>query len=103
MAGFYIGLAKGGFLSVSSSVDLAAQILDHQKIILLCVNYMFFSIVVTMFLLFLMCLSQISTFALDTSSTLGLLAICFIMMDLVLANYVVDTINLKKELKVQYF
>ncbi len=103
MAGFYLGVAKGGFLAVSSSVDLAAQLVDHQKLILLCVNYLCFSIVVTMFLLFLMCISQISSIALDTYSTLGLMAFCFITMDLVLANYVVDTINMKKEMKMEYF
>ncbi len=94
--------AYGGFLPMTSSADLVAQILDHQKIILLCVNYMLFSIMVTLFLLFLTCLSQVSAFALDMCSSLGFLVMCFVMMNIILANYVVHSINVNADVKIQY-
>ncbi len=97
-----VGVVKCGLLSLSPSVDLAARLLDHQRIILLCVNYMFFSVVVTLFLLMLICLSQMSSVTVDTCSSIGLLIVSFILMDLILANYVVKILNLDSEWRVQY-
>ena len=104
MAGFYLGVSKGG-ISVCIIVcgPCCSDFGSSENHTAMCQLHVVQLYCDCISLLLLMCLSQISTFALDTSSILGLLAVCFIIMNLVLANYVVDTINLKKELKVRFY
>ena len=94
--------AKAPLATTSNSADWAVQVLDQEKLVLLFINYTFFSIIVMTFILFLMCLSQASSITLDAHALMTILAICFIMVNLVVADYLVHAMNMNKELRLLY-
>ena len=81
-------------------VDWMVQVVDHEKLVLLFINYIFFSFIITIFLLFLMCVTQTMSLALDTYTMMRLLAVCFILINIVVANYLVHTMQVNKEVRV---
>ena len=76
------------------------QVVDREKLVLLFINYMFLSFVVMTFLLFLMFITQIMSLALDAYSMMTLMAISFIFINIVVANYLVQTIQMNQEVKI---
>ena len=88
--------------AMSARADWTAQVLDHEKLVLLFINYTFFSIIVMTFILFLMCLTQATSVNIDTYSVMTILAICFIMVNITVADYLVHTMNINKEVKLVY-
>jgi len=79
--------------------DWTGQILDQDRLVLLFVNYIFFSFIVMTFVLFLMCLTQTTSLQLDISSMMSLLTLCFIMGNIILANYLVYTMQVNNEMR----
>ena len=88
---------------LSMRADWTAQVLDQEKLVLLFINYMFFSVIVMTFILFLMCLAQTSSLAMDTHTMMTLLAVCFIMVNIIVADYLVHTMALNNEIKVLFW
>lgn len=78
------------------------QVLDQDKLVLLFINYMFFSIIVMTFILFLMCLTQISSIAIDANTVMTLMAVCFIMVNIIVADYLVHTMNINREVRLLF-
>lgn len=81
-------------------VDWMLQVVDHEKLVLLFINYIFFTFIIMIFLLFLMCITQTMSLALDTYTMMTLLAVSFILINIVVANYLVHTMQVNKEVKV---
>lgn len=88
--------------SISTRADWTAQVLDHEKLVLLFINYTFFSIIVMTFVLFLMCLTQVTSVYLDMHSLMTILAICFIMVNITVADYLVHSMHINREVKLFY-
>lgn len=82
--------------------ELAGHVIDQDRLVLLFINYMFFSVIVMTFVLFLMCLTQTASFALDAHTMMTLLAVCFIMVNLMVADYLVNSMNINKEIRLLF-
>ena len=87
---------------IAMRADWTTQVLDQDKLVLLFINYMFFSVIVMTFMLFLMCLTQLSSVAVDSHTVMTLFAICFIMVNIVVADYLVHTMNINKEVRILF-
>ena len=82
--------------------DWTSQVLDQEKLVVLFINYLFLSIIVMVFMLFLMCLTQMTSFALDFNVVMTLLPICFIITNIVVADYLVNAMNINKEIRILF-
>ena len=87
---------------LTTRADWTAQILDQDKIVVLFINYMFFSVIVLMCMLFLVFLTQIATISLDIYTLMLLLALCFIMTNIIVADYLVHTMLVNRDIKVLF-
>jgi len=79
--------------------DWTTLVLNREAFILLFLNYVFFSLIVLSSLLFLLCLAQSSSPPWNMTTSMTILAFCFVMVNIVLADYVVQTINTKRDFK----
>ncbi|KAH3697874.1 hypothetical protein DPMN_085447 [Dreissena polymorpha] len=79
--------------------DWTTLVLNREAFILIFVNYIFFSLIVLSCLLFLMCLAHSSSPPWSMMTSLTILAFSFVMVNMVLADYVVQTIHSKRDFK----
>lgn len=79
--------------------DWVAHFVNKEGLVLLVVNYAFFSIIVLSCLIFLLCLAHAASPPTDMLTSLMLLALSFVMVNVVLADYVVNTMRTNKELR----
>ena len=84
---------------VSVQSDWNSDILDQEKLVILFINYMFFSVIIMVFMLFLMCLTQLTSFALEFNTVMTLLPVCFIVTNIVIADYLTHTMHINREIK----
>ena len=77
--------------------DLTGQILNQERLLLLCINYVFFSIVMTVFILLVMSFSQMMVITLDIPTAVSLLTVCFLLADITVADYIVQTMKTGRE------
>lgn len=76
--------------------DWAAEITNREGLILLFVNYTFFSVIFLVCLLFMLCLANTTSSPNDLLMSLMLLATSFVLVNVIIADYVVCTIHLRK-------
>ena len=98
----YFALLSRSFTGSLSKAEWAVQVVDQEKLVLLFINYMFFSVIVMTFILFLMCLTQTTSIALDAYTMILVLAVCFIMVNLMVADYLVKTMSINKEIRLVF-
>ena len=79
--------------------DWATLVVNREGFILLFVNYIFFSLIVLSCLLFLLCLAHSTSPPWNIMTSLTILAFSFVMVNMVLADYVVQTIHTKRDFK----
>ena len=87
---------------VGMRADWTTQVLDQDKLVLLFINYMFFSIVVLSFITFLVCIASVSSLDLDIHTLMTLLAVSFIMVNIIVADYLVHTMNINREVRILF-
>lgn len=79
--------------------DLATLVLSRESVILLFVNYLFFSVIVLSCLLFLLCLAHSSSPPWNMATSVTILAFSFVLINVVIAHYVVQTLRTKREFR----
>lgn len=75
------------------------QFVNREALVILCVNYAFFSVVVLSFVLVIMLMTNTSQTQQDLMTSLSMMALSFIFIDLVIANFLVESIRLQTEMK----
>lgn len=75
------------------------QVMNHEALVFLCINYAFFSVVVLSFILFMIILTHTSSSQDDLLTSLAIMATCFIFIDLIVANFLVQTMHMNMEIK----
>ena len=78
------------------------QFVNREALVILCVNYAFFSVVVLSFVLVIMLMTNTSQTHQDLMTSLSMMAFSFIFIDLVIANFLVESIRLQTEIKSMY-
>jgi len=78
------------------------QFVNREALVILCVNYAFFSVVVLSFVLVIMLMTHTSHTYQDLMTSLSMMALSFIFIDLIIANFLVESIRLQTELKALY-
>ena len=78
------------------------QVVNREALVILCVNYAFFSVIVLSFVLVIMLLTNTSQTNHDLVSSLSMMALSFIFIDLIIANFLVESIRLQTEIKYRY-
>ncbi|KAI0214392.1 hypothetical protein LSAT2_000519 [Lamellibrachia satsuma] len=84
------------FTSADDSTT-AMLILEQDRLIVLIVNYMFLSMFVTLSFCLIMCFTQSSSGPLDERTTINIMAVCFIMINIVVADCLVYTMHTRRE------
>jgi hypothetical protein len=79
--------------------DWSTEVLDRERIIILFVNYTFFAIVFLICFLFVVCCYQTTSNPSDIITSLMLVAFSFLVVNIVIADYVVYILKSHKELK----
>lgn len=80
--------------------DWLIQIENREGLIILFVNYTFFSMVSLMCLLFVLCLSHTTSPPSDIMYSISFIAYSFVVITIILADYVVYTINSHREIRI---
>lgn len=78
---------------------LLFQVVNREALVFLCINYAFFSVVVLSFILFMIILTHTSSSQDDLLTSMAIMAMCFIFVDLIVANFLVQTIHMNMEVK----
>lgn len=78
--------------------DWLAEIPNKEGLILIFVNYTFFSLMFLVVLLFLLCLAHATSPPSDIFSSLTLLALSFLILNVFIADYVVCMIRSQREI-----
>lgn len=81
---------------------VSMQFVNREALVILCVNYAFFSVVVLSFILVIMLMTNTSQTHQDLMTSLSMMALSFIFIDLVIANFLVESIRLQTEIKAVY-
>ncbi|WAR23179.1 hypothetical protein MAR_036848 [Mya arenaria] len=79
--------------------DWTTLVLNREGFILIFLNYVFFSLIVLSCLLFLLLLAHSSSPPWSLTTSLTILAFTFVMVNMILADYVVQTIHTKRDFK----
>ena len=87
---------------VGMPADWTTEALDQEKLVLLFISYMFFSIIVMTFIIFLVCITQISSVAMDIHIIMTLLAVSFIVVNIVVADFLVHAMNLNRDIRILF-
>ena len=74
-------------------LDWSAQVLSEDALLVLFINYLFFSMIILLFISFVILLTQTST-QIDLHAVLSILVGCFMFMNIIIANYVVFAMQL---------
>lgn len=83
--------------------DWITQVVSRDKIILLLINYAFFSVIVVSFTLFLLYLTQDVSPSTNWIASLTMLAAIFVMANMFMASYIVQVMHVRNELPTLYF
>lgn len=81
---------------------ISMQFVNREALVILCVNYAFFSVVVLSFVLVVMLMTNTSQTHQDLMISLTMMALSFIFIDLIIANFLVESIRLHTEIKAVY-
>lgn len=74
------------------------EIVNREELILIFVNYTFVSLIFLVCFLFMLCIAHATSSPNDVLTHLMILACAFVMVNLVIANYVVKSMRLKKDM-----
>lgn len=88
--------------NLAGRADWATPIINRESLVLLFVNYTFFCVIMLGFILFLLCLTHTAAPAIDMIASMTFLAVCFVMVNMVVANYLVHTMNINRELRIHF-
>jgi hypothetical protein len=82
-------------------VDWTSQVLSDDALLVLFINYLFFSMIILLFISFVILLTQ-SSMQINADAILSLLVVCFMLMNIIIANYLVYAMHLSRESKRLY-
>ena len=82
--------------------DWGSQFVNREALVFLCINYAFFSVVVLSFILFMIILTHTSSTEDDLMTSLAIMSTCFVFIDLIVANFLIQTINMNMEVKLLF-
>lgn len=94
-------LKEEGIQPFAMREDWLTQIENREGLIILFVNYTFFSVVSLVCLLFVLCLTHTTSPPNDIMYSISFIAYSFVVVTIILADYVVYTINSHREIRIK--